>query len=46
MNPDLITEEEVKRRRHHYYELELQQEINEAIEFLKEHGYETIKPNE
>ena len=46
MNPDIITEEEVQRRRDYYYQQELQEEINEAIEFLKEHGYETTKPNE
>lgn len=46
MNPDIITEEELQRRRAYYYELELQEEINEAIEFLKQHGYETIKPNQ
>ena len=46
MNPDLITEEDIQRKRAYYYELELQEEINEAIEFLKQHGYETIKTNE
>ena len=46
MNPDLITEEELQRRRDYYSQLEFEEEINEAIQFLKQHGYGIIKPNE